>query len=270
MLIDCNLCVDHFNDKSNFIRHLKKSHGVKEGIDNFQCPKNKCGREYITVRSFNRHIDNCCVNNCDEEDLSNRLCEQINQHLHLTDIPNSKDEIINSDEKDNDKVCNQMGGLDRTSDFQFSLNVPIVQFESVNEFEYKTDQSTKIINTKLEEFTSNMIQLGLTNAATNSIFKATEELVNNFKKFILESIKRNSETPAEEILHVTTEFVLNGLKEKKTTYRRNKFIETESNYVKPNEICLGTKWKKSKEANAVILEQERSSYQSVSLLEKLK
>lgn len=271
MRIDCNLCVAHFNEKPNFIKHLKKSHGLKEGIDNFKCPNKKCGREYIAVRSFNRHIDSCFVNNIDGREFSSRLCEQINQHLNLDAIPNSNAEIINTDEKTTDKIFNQIRVNDETSDFQFSFNAPIaMQYEDVNEIEYIADRSTKVINTQLEAFTSNLIQLKLTNAATNTIFKATEELISNIKDFILESIKQKSETPVEELLHVTTAFVLNGLKEKRTTYRRNKFIESQSNYVKPSEICLGTKWKKSKDGKAVVLEQERTSYQSVSLLEKLK
>lgn len=266
MKIICNFCDISCDEKFIFIKHLKKEHLLKEGVDTLKCPFNNCDLEYLTFRSLNRHIDSCPHSHQNEnQDATNNISELVDQ-IGILNVSSTEDSRL----YDLPKVDDQSVAC-ATSNFYVDSVVPVDIEENVSdEFEYKVNKSTKNICIFLKKFSANINRLELTNPKTNALYKISQELVGNLSLFYKEFLEYHPDTPINEALQVSTNFVLNEVKKMDSNYKRNKFVEAQSNYVKPEEICIGAKWKKSVQDNVPIMKQVRSTYQSVSILQKLK
>lgn len=63
MRFKCYICEKLFENAIDIIRHMKQSHGIKEGADEIQClVNNHCKKTYITVKGLKQHMKKCVPN----------------------------------------------------------------------------------------------------------------------------------------------------------------------------------------------------------------
>lgn len=143
--------------------------------------------------------------------------------------------------------------------------------ENTNDFAYNGDKSVNEFRDFLmKKFAKAIDELTLTTAATNVIYKLAEELVREMKVFYLKTFETHRNTSAEEVLNVASDFVLNSLNNLDTDYKRNKLIESNPSYVKPQDVCIGVSWKKSIQNNQIVFNKIRPTYSYVPVLDTLK
>lgn len=269
MRIVCNFCSCIFHEKSKFLEHLKNNHKLKEGQDLLICPAENCGRDYSVFKSLSQHLDKCVYLRTIENDLSElELCFNITANLSLKNDreKNTNDALEGPflvEENSNHASVN-----DISTNFYVSETIPSEKRNESNCFVYNIDLSTKNICEFLtKNYARKIDDLSLTNVATNSIYKVTEDLVESLHEFYSESLRVHIGASTEEVLNVATDFVLNKLKTLDTDYKRNKFIEAQPNYVKPDAICIGIKW--DKQHDSTDFKQVRPTYSSISIRQTL-
>lgn len=270
MKIVCNICSVVFKDKITFCKHLKDDHKLKEDQNLLKCPARNCDREYVRFSSLSRHLDECLFMQTNQSELNdlNIISENLTDTLILD---NEKERIENNSVE---KTFNQNNPWVREPTTEFHVNeiVPhVVHSENKSNFVYNVDKSVVEFRDFLQKkFANSIDELKLTNTATNAIYKLTEELVCEMKKFHSKSLETHSNTSASEVLDVVTDFVLNNLKTLDTDYKRNKQMESNPNHVKPQDVCIGVSWKKSIQDDQIVFNKIRPTYSYVPVVESLK
>lgn len=264
MKITCNFCCLQCEEKASFVKHLKTEHLLREGHDVLKCPFGECESEYLTFRSLNKHIDVCSQLNNKKQINKNQILEPLSQDNHLNQNVNTINSFFEPPEILEQSLTDTFSS--------FRIGSTFSKFETINEnkFEYKVDKSEKNICTFLETFASNINQLELSNSKKNSLYQITEELIKNVHLFFMEFLKNHSDTPIDEALRVSTDFVLNKVRELNSDYKRKKFVESQADFVKPEEVCIGVKWKTKIQNNIPIMGQVRDTFHYVPILQKLK
>lgn len=269
MRINCNLCFSRFTGKSEFLNHLKIDHKQKEQYNLLSCPAKNCDREYTVFKSLSRHIDSCdhlkiCKS---DDDTLDTVCENLANNLCVG-------EPIENEKKNGDFFCKDLNPNkplveDASIDFFLNEAIPNACYSGTKknfEYDYRSGAPS------MQEFIKNVFakgidELSLTTSAMDQIYKLTERFVKELRSLYSSSLQIHSQAPVEEVLNVTTDFVLSKLKTLDTDYKKNKFIESQPNHVKVEDVCIAVNWKMHSEDNKPVFDQVRSTYSYVSIID---
>lgn len=268
MKIVCNICFLVFQDKIQFCKHLKVDHKLKEDQNLLKCPAENCDREYVRFQSLSRHLDTCSfIQRIELNDL-NEISENLEANLMLD--KETKD--IENYSVENLFVQNNPWTRETTTEFHVNeIASNAIHTKNTNDFVYNVDKSlVKFRDFLRKKFARSIDELTLTNTATNAIYKLTEEFVCEIKEFYSKSLEFHNNTPVNEVLDVASDFILDSLKTLDTDYKRNKLIESNPNYVKPESVCIGISWKKTTQDDQTSFNKIRPTYSYVSILSTLK
>lgn len=248
--IHCNLCFSSFDEKKYFIKHLKTDHCRQEGVHLLECPYKNCNGKFTLFKTLSTHLGLCKnVNNEMNEIVEQVSCIQINEESQSFSYQNNSHELYVSDE------------------IPFTIGC-----ESTDEIQlqFSGDQSAKhMCDFLMNVFAKNIDSLSLNDTAVNVIYKNTEKLIEELNVFFTNSLQNHSSAKPVEVLSAASNLVLNKVKCLDSDFKRNKKIESQPNYIRPQEICIGVGWKNVKTNGALDVQQHRKTFFYVSILEQL-
>lgn len=239
----CYICSDLFKSSNVVIDHLRNIHSIKENRNsNIQCivnKPNKCDKTFETFSGLRRHITKC------ENDKPAEKSETKQAETNTASAPPN--------------LSLQAEGVDELSyaiDHEFHLNAvsgnknidyienPIVYAnQNKSEFELANEEA----ETSLAEFCTNIIRMNLNEKKTNEIFRLTEKIVRDLQKFNVRLMNDDDhQISPVKVIESTTDFFVNELEKRKTTFKRNLINRKNEAFVHPKELSIGTRWERKK------------------------
>lgn len=94
--------------------------------------------------------------------------------------------------------------------------------------------------------TRSIIDLNLSEKNTNAIFRTCGELVTNLKELIVRLLNDDNQMTPSHVVESSSNFFLNQLRERNSTFKRSKQLSASGFYVPPKEIAIGTRWELKK------------------------
>lgn len=137
---------------------------------------------------------------------------------------------------------------------------------------FSTNKSLDEMNTFLDIFMKKIFELQLTQVATNTIFSIFRDFVEKMYRLNCESIQRHSTDDIVNVLDGTRKFVVDKIHEFDSKKKCQNKIKSSEDYVKPREVCIGTKieMKKDKITNLRLPTQTQPTFEYIPILETLK
>lgn len=137
--------------------------------------------------------------------------------------------------------------------FDIAENVERTNESTPTYYPYERASSTDVMNEFLQKFSNEINAMCLTNEKTDSIFKLSIQLVENFKIFF-EQLLSNECVNIEDALTTTSSFITQKLSQNDSTYKRSKALTQNDLFIQPEEKTIGTHWEmcKVKGTNATV------------------
>lgn len=242
----CYLCFSEFHEESSTLKHLRKSHEVKEKHGAIKCiTKNaKCAKTFQTWSGLKNHLKTCVKS-------VNEFTSDENQDFGTDDNGSiSYDETITRSNILPSKISVIYKNDDNNNIFDSECE-EIEPTESKKTI--KTRDETNFHSQMVEQiqcFASRVESFGVAQNVKDSIFELTENLLKDVYEFNCASVNHNKnphDNGIAEILNVAQNDVLNEIQKYNTVYKRNKICEENELYVKPEEKAIGTHWESRKD-----------------------
>lgn len=134
-------------------------------------------------------------------------------------------------------------------------------------------QAAEDFQRSLDDFPRFLCNMSLKKKDLNTILAASVELIHSFKK--VNQIWMTENQSPNQAIEITSDMAINHLSKFKSTYKRNKMVESDCRFVRPVEKSIGTRWelKKSKDRNGRVIQIPRliqCTLQYVSILDTLR
>lgn len=258
--MNCYLCKSRFENKDVALKHLKNTHSINAKVHSLKCVIGNCAQVYYTAQNWRKHVDKCFEKNSVEE------------ILELSNIMISSDTEINNiicEEDAHEQSAN--ASLNLVFDGNYSSDVDekqqiVFEGEKSESLAEKPKSSTQIA----QEFFQKLVRLELNQNVLNAVFHLTTELLQQTNDLCCENLTNKSCPPIESV-NATTNLILDDLRQFNSSYKRNKFYESDRKFVKPKEYGIGTHWelKRDKESKVMLPYHVQSKFNYISLLDTI-
>lgn len=241
------MCFSEFDEESTALKHLRKSHGLKEKHNVIKCiAKNaNCAKTFQTWNGLKKHLQTCVksvnefTSNENQDFCTDDNCSDTNSYNETVTQRNilaSKIPVTYKNDSNNifDSECEE---IDPTEN-----NETIKTGDEPN-FHSRMVEQIQCFAYKVESF-------GVAQNVKDNVFNLAENLLKDVYEFICASVNHNKnshDNDIPEILNVAQYDVLNEIRKYNTVFKRNKLCEENELYVKPEEKAIGTHWESRKD-----------------------
>lgn len=97
MNFKCTFCSKYFNESTDIVKHLKKSHHIVENDERIKClvnykNGNACTKTYLTFSALKTHMKSCIILRNETE----AVCESL-ETISIVEIPRNQNETSHPD-----------------------------------------------------------------------------------------------------------------------------------------------------------------------------
>lgn len=259
----CFLCFSEFIELERVIEHLKKEHGLIQKVNEIKCIANNatCKKTFQTWSGFKKHIQTCRKSRNIQDYINNDNSSVVNTFLYgevdvqNVTVPSGKIPIIIHSDHSGDKT-------EHTSD------------DTTDDEDDETSDLYGRMMTSVQHCAEKIEILGVTEIVKNSIYSLIEDLLTQNYTFNYHSMKKNikPDNYVFEVLEIAHDEVLNEVRKYNTAHKRNKIIEVNELFVKPENRAIGTHWETKRNFKSEIINplHKQSSFQYVPITKTLK
>lgn len=259
--MDCYLCKSRFDNKDVVPKHLKTTHSINVKVHSLKCVIGNCDQVYYTIQNWKKHVDKCFEKQSGVEEI-----------LKLSSIAISSDTASNNIicEEDAHEQSDNAGSVlvfDGNCSSEVDKKQQILFEEEKNDsFEEKSKSSIQMA----QEFFQKLVRLELNQNVIDSVFHLVTDLLQQTNDLCCENLNIKSCSPIESV-NATTNLILSDLRQFDSSYKRKKFYESDSKFVKPKEYGIGTHWelKRDKESKVMLPYHVQSKFNYIGLLDKI-
>lgn len=255
----CYLCKEQYENKEAILNHLKTAHSINIKVNSLKCVVESCNQAYYTVRNWKKHVDRCFENQS--------ACSLETLDLSKLSISRSKEE----QKCENEIICGEsaqehIDNGNASFVFDASNSELCVDQNIIFDCENSVNSSTQIA----KDFFMGLIRLELNQNVIDSVFHLVTNLLTQTNDLCCENLNIKTCSSIESVNATTTQ-VMNDLIKYDSTYKRQKFFESQNKFVKPKEFGIGTHWelKRDKESKVVLPHHVQSRFTYINLLEKI-
>lgn len=145
--------------------------------------------------------------------------------------------------------------------------------DCVNEpIAFSNNKSLDEMDSLLSGFMVKITEMQLTKITTKTIFDIFRDFVEKMYNLNCDSIQRHPSDSIVDVLNGAKQFVLSKIHKFDSQFKCHKLIKNSDNYVKPQQICIGTqmKMKMDKKTNLRLPTGTRTNYEFISPIGTLK